>query len=341
MEETWHSHYDLLPESDHIFLREVGGGRRPLEYARLKSFIAEDLNLHEFGIGQGDRLCVIIPNGPEAAVCFLGMSLQCTYAPLSTKLTPPALQFEFEDLPAKAVVVLAGLPDDHNILTVAALCGNLPIIELCPSVDDVGLFSLRWRKDSRQLPHLSAGRVWPKREDIALVLHTSGTTNKPKVVPLTHGNITTGGLCISSTLGLSCEDVCINIMPLFHIHGISVNVLVTALLSGSSVYATKGFTDGENFFHGLRLSPPPTWYSAVPTMHQEILNFAEEYQSQNDGVAPKHHLQFARNCSAALLPSVGERMERVLGIQVVCTYAYDRVYAYRQQPKARRGAQTS
>ena len=333
--QTWQSHYDLLPDDDRVFLREVGGRRRPLEYGRLKSFIANDLNLHDFGIGQGDRLCVIIPNGPEAAVCFIGMSLQCTYAPLSIKLTRAALQFEFDDLPAKAVVVLAGLPDDDDKLTVAALCGNLPIIELCPSAEDVGLFTLQWRSGSPQLPPLSAGRVWPKREDIALVLHTSGTTNKPKVVPLTHGNISTGGLCIASTLGLEHDDVCINIMPLFHIHGISVNVLVTAL-SGASVYATEGFTDGEGFFNALRQSPPPTWYSAVPTMHQEILNFAEEQQSRN-GAAPEHHLQFARNCSAALLPSVSQRMENVLGLQVIATYAMTESMPIASNP--RRGEQ--
>ena len=186
----------------------------------------------------------------------MGMSLQCTYAPLSTKLTRAALKFEFVDLPATAVVVFAGLPDSDDILTVAASCGNLPIIEMFPSVDDVGLFTLQWRKGSKQLLPLSTGRVWPKREDVALVLHTSGTTNKPKVVPLTHGNISTGGLCIMSTLGLTPDDVCINIMPLFHIHGISVNVLVTAL-SGASVYATTGFTDGAGFFDALRQSPPP------------------------------------------------------------------------------------
>ena len=101
----WQSFYDLIEGTpERVFLREVSNARRPLDFARLKSFIAQEIPLHTFGIGQGDRLCVVIPNGPEAAVCFLGMSLFCTYAPLSTKLTPSALQFEFEDLPAKAVM---------------------------------------------------------------------------------------------------------------------------------------------------------------------------------------------------------------------------------------------
>jgi acyl-coenzyme A synthetase/AMP-(fatty) acid ligase len=255
----WKSFYDLIEGTpDRVFLREVGNARRPLDYAKLKSFIAEGISLHEFGVGQGDRLCVVIPNGPEAAVCFLGMSLFCTYAPLSTKLTPSALKFEFEDLPAKAVVVMSGLQDDSTVLRVAKECGNLPIIELSPSEQDVGLFTLQWRPGSEQIPALKVGRVWPTRDDVALVLHTSGTTNKPKVVPLSHGNIGCGGLCIKSTLGLKLEDICINVMPLFHIHGIAVNVLVTAL-SGSSLYATTGFAGGAAFFEALAESPPPTW----------------------------------------------------------------------------------
>jgi acyl-CoA synthetase (AMP-forming)/AMP-acid ligase II len=155
------------------------------------------------------------------------------------------------------------------------------------------------------------------------------------VVPLTHGNISCGALCIASTLDLTRDDICINIMPLFHIHGIAVNVLVTAL-SGSSVYATTGYAGGETFFASLQESPPPTWYSAVPTMHQDILNFAEEYQAQH-GAAPEHCLKFARNCSAALLPSVGERMESVMGVEVLCTYAMTESMPIATNP--RRGAQ--
>ena len=330
----WQSYYDLIEGTpDRVFLREVGNARRPLDYAKLKSFIAKEIYLHAFGIGQGDRLCVVIPNGPEAAVCFLGMSLFCTYAPLSTKLTPSALKFEFEDLPAKAVVVMTGLQDDSEVLLVAKECGDLPVIELSPSAQDVGLFTLKWRPGSKQIPPLEVGRVWPRRDDVALVLHTSGTTNKPKVVPLSHGNIGCGGLCIKSTLGLKLEDICINVMPLFHIHGISVNVLVTAL-SGSSLYATTGFAGGSAFFEALQESPPPTWYSAVPTMHIDILNYAEAYVAKH-GAAPMHKLEFARNCSASLLPSVAQRMEQVLDLEVLPTYAMTESMPIASNPRPR------
>ena len=93
----------------------------------------------------------------------------------------------------------------------------------------------------------------PERNDLCLVLHTSGTTNKPKIVPLTHANVASGSLCIASTLQLRAdddrkkpEDVNLNVMPLFHIHGISINVLAS-LLSGTTVVASPGF-DPESFF---------------------------------------------------------------------------------------------
>ena len=77
-------------------------------------------------------------------------------------------------------------------------------------------------------------------EDIALVLHTSGTTSKPKMVPLSHLNLCTSAKNIVQTLNLKRIDRCINIMPLFHIHGI-VCLLLSSLYSGSSIFASQGF----------------------------------------------------------------------------------------------------
>ena len=152
------------------------------------------------------------------------------------------------------------------------------------------------------------------------MLHTSGTTKKPKIVPLTNGNISSGALCIASTLQLRAADICLNIMPLFHIHGLIVNILASAV-SGASVVCTRGMLQGEQFLGWLQEGPEqPTWYSAVPTMHQIILGAAEAHCTAH-GQAPPHSLVFIRNCSAALLPVVSQRIEQVLGVQVVPTYA--------------------
>ena len=317
----WRCHFDHVRDGDAVLLREAPvTARRPLSYARFRAFVEEELSPQDFGVGQGDRLCVVLPNGAEAAVCFLAMSLFCTYAPLNAVLTEREFEFEFDDLPAKAVVVMAGAAASAAALRVAH-AKALPVIELVPSEDDVGLFSLRWADTDaeRRLPPLPGGRAWPRRDDVAMVLHTSGTTKKPKIVPLTHGNITSGVLCIASTLQLESSDVAINIMPLFHIHGIAVNVLATAV-SGACVVATAGLSSAEAFFDALKVEPRPTWYSAVPTMHQRILAYAEVYYERH-GKPPPSALQFVRNCSAALLPTVAERMEHLLGVEVLTTYA--------------------
>ena len=103
---TFHTYADLLPAEDStICVRAVSGdNRKPCTAKMLKDFIAT-LDLGSLGIGQGDRLCASIPNGPEAALAFLSMSMYCTYAPLNPALTAAEVEFEFEDLPAKAVIV--------------------------------------------------------------------------------------------------------------------------------------------------------------------------------------------------------------------------------------------
>ena len=100
---------------------------------------------------------------------------------------------------------------------------------------------------------------------MALVLHTSGTTSRPKIVPLSQRNVTASAYNIADTLALTPADVCLNIMPLFHIHGLIAAVLAS-LAAGASVFCTPGF-NAFNFFAWLD-EAKPTWYTAVPTMHQ-------------------------------------------------------------------------
>ena len=126
-------------------------------------------------------------------------------------------------------------------------------------------------------------------------------------------------------------------MPLFHIHGISINVLASAL-SGASVRCTGGFREGlsvEGFFACLRLAPRPTWYSAVPTMHLHILEWAEQYRAEHDAT-PSHSLQFVRNCSAALLPTISRRLEAALEVEVLPTYAMTECMPICSNPSPRR-----
>jgi len=322
----WTTFYDLMPDSEAPFLH-CTDGRKPLSLKQLKEFIVSD-KVEVLGLGREDRLCTAIPNGPEAAVCFFVFALRCTFAPLNISLSRDEYEFEFNDLPAKALVVQSkdSLSEEDqknsgNAISVARKCKVEKLLELVPSKEFAGLFDLAKHAAGKPLKGDAMGNPLTsvKREDLALVLHTSGTTKKPKIVPLTHANIACGALCIASTVEMGAADVCNNTMPLFHIHGLIVNVLASAV-AGSQVMCLPGVFQVQKFHAALVQKPEPNWYSAVPTMHLQILQFAEEV-AQEKGKPPENKLELVRNCSAALVPTVAAAMEEVLKVAVMPTYA--------------------
>jgi acyl-CoA synthetase (AMP-forming)/AMP-acid ligase II len=133
----------------------------------------------------------------------------------------------------------------------------------------------------------------PDASHVALILHTSGTTSRPKIVPLLQSNIAASARHISATLALTPQDRCLNVMPLFHIHGL-IAALTASLSAGASVWCAPGF-DAMKFFGWLR-DARPSWYTAVPTMHQAILSRAPRNQEVIDDVP----LRFLRSSSASL-----------------------------------------
>jgi acyl-CoA synthetase (AMP-forming)/AMP-acid ligase II/NRPS condensation-like uncharacterized protein/acyl carrier protein len=327
--DTW---ADLLPGTSRNAILSIDG-RKPLTHESLKAFVQsppDNANLNILGINSTDRVCVAIPNGPEAAVAFLSLAQQCVYAPISLSLTENQLCFELEDLDAVALI-LQKSQDNSNVnnkFRASAKQLGVRVIELVPDDSVCGLFTLQEERsedinNNGQQTTIISNK--PTRDSVALVLHTSGTTKRPKTVPLTHENLTSGALAIARTLNLTPDDTCINIMPLFHIHGISVNVLASVLVGASVICAPGLYTTESNVSDFFRyLNPednenPVTWYSAVPTMHQEILEYAE--QAIECGTLIPHSLRFIRNCSAALLPTIAERMAFAFNCEILPTYA--------------------
>jgi acyl-CoA synthetase (AMP-forming)/AMP-acid ligase II len=149
--------------------------------------------------------------------------------------------------------------------------------------------------------------------DIALLLHTSGTTSRPKAVPLTQANLSASARHIATTLGLQPTDRCLNVMPLFHIHGLVAAVLAS-LHAGGSIFSCPGF-NALRFFSWLEESQT-TWYTAVPTMHQAILERAERHRQTIEA----HPLRFLRSSSASLPPQVMRRLEQTFSAPVVEAY---------------------
>jgi acyl-CoA synthetase (AMP-forming)/AMP-acid ligase II len=150
-------------------------------------------------------------------------------------------------------------------------------------------------------------------DDVALVLHTSGTTSRPKIVPLTHRNVCASARHISHTLQLTPADRELHVMPLFHIHGLIAGVLAPMAV-GSMVFCTPGF-NALKFFAWMK-ECKPTWYTAVPTMHQTILARA----ANNMDVIEANPLRFIRSSSSSMPPQVIAELERVFKTPLIESY---------------------
>jgi acyl-CoA synthetase (AMP-forming)/AMP-acid ligase II/acyl carrier protein len=278
--------------------------RPPLSYAQLLAHLDDSIKtLNALGLGRGDRVAIVLPNGAEMVTTFLAVSACATSAPLNPAYRAPEFDFYLSDLNAKALILQAGI--DSPAREVAA-AHQIPVIELVPMPEGAaGMFKLV----GSAIAPTSTGLAEP--EDVALVLHTSGTTSRPKIVPLTQANLSASAQNIQATLNLQPSDRCLNVMPLFHIHGLIAAVLAS-LTSGASVVCTPGF-QATQFLEWLAAFRP-TWYSAVPTMHQAILTAVGRH------LVGDNHLRLIRSSSSALPPQVMTALEQAFQAPVIEAY---------------------
>jgi acyl-CoA synthetase (AMP-forming)/AMP-acid ligase II len=241
------------------------------------------------------------------AACFVATACAATTAPLNPAYRRDEFDFYLSDLNARALVIQQGM--DSPAREVAAERG-IPIIELVPEPVSAGAFTLH-APTSMSGPPAQAGA--PEGEDVALVLHTSGTTSRPKIVPLRQTNVTASAAHIAETLALTPEDSCLNIMPLFHIHGLIAAVL-SSLGSGGSVVCTPGFNAFK--FFAWFAEAKPSWFTAVPTMHQTLLGLA----ARNAETIAAGRLRFIRSSSASLPPQVMTAVEEAFGVPMIESY---------------------
>ena len=274
-----------------------------LSYENLKSFtdnIARQLAGNE--ISNKDRAAIVLPNGPFMASSFLAISSYMSAAPLNPAYKADEYEFYLKDLSPKIVIVE---PNSKNNVIEVAKKLKIPVCEIKIQKDSPpGLFDLFDKTSQYSLP---------EENDEALVLHTSGTTSKPKIVPLTNKNIFSSAVNISKSLELSEIDHCLNIMPLFHIHGL-IAIIAASMKVGASVCASNGFNAIK--FLEIAKSEKITWYSGVPTMHQAILLRAEKKLE----LAKNLKLKFIRSSSASLPPAVFEKLNNVFKCPVIEAY---------------------
>jgi acyl-CoA synthetase (AMP-forming)/AMP-acid ligase II len=283
-------------------------GRAPLSYLSLRGLAASTVErLNGAGIGRGDRVAIVLPNGPEMAACFVAIACAATTAPLNPAYRRDEFDFYLGDLDARALVVQQGVDSPARLVAAAR---GIPIIELAPHADIAGGFTLLAPPKMTGPPARPGA---PEGEDVALVLHTSGTTSRPKIVPLRQINVTASAFHIGETLALAPEDCCLNIMPLFHIHGLIAAVLAS-LAAGGSVCCTPGFNAFK--FFAWFAEARPSWFTAVPTMHQALLGLAE----RNAETIRAGRLRFVRSSSASLPPQVMTAMETAFGVPMIESY---------------------
>ena len=275
----------------------------PLKFVDLKSLIERiSKQLSGNGINNKDRAAIVLPNGPYMATSFLAISSYMSAAPLNPNYKSEEFEFYLEDLKPKIVIV-----EKYSKNPVVEVANKLKI-PVCEIKSDGNTLS-----GDFNLFEKSSDYVLPAEDHEALVLHTSGTTSRPKIVPLTNKNIFSSADNISKSLNLTDKDHCLNIMPLFHIHGL-IAVLAASIKVGASVCASSGFNALKFLDNAKR--EKITWYSGVPTMHQAILMRADK----NLETAKQLNLRFLRSSSASLPPAVFEKLNEVFNCPVIEAY---------------------
>ncbi len=279
--------------------------RAPLTHGALRALVRDTVAaLNAVGIGRGDKVAIVLPNGPEMAAAFIAIAGGAVTCPLNPAYRADEFAFYMDDLKARALVVLAGAETPAR--EAAARLGT-PLLELVPG-EAAGAFTL-----TGGTPGAAARPGLAGADDVGLVLHTSGTTSRPKIVPLLHRNLAASARHIGTTLALTPADTCLNIMPLFHIHGL-IAATLSSLAAGGQVVCTPGF-NALRFF-ALLDAVRPSWYTAVPTMHQAILERAK----RNEEIIRRAPLRLIRSSSASLPPQVMTELEAVFAAPVIESY---------------------
>ncbi|KDR80877.1 hypothetical protein GALMADRAFT_241361 [Galerina marginata CBS 339.88] len=305
---------DSLCQDNHSALYSSDIQRGPLHHSGLRAFIAEFVLPHSKSrppLGKNDRVMLALPAGPENALALLALSNYHTCAPVNPSCTAAELKEDISRIGAKAVLTTK---DAAKRLELKLLQDELhfEIIYIqARSVGPAGLFDMSVPGGEGEVPlHPSEPHGL---DDISLVLHTSGTSGKKKVVRYSLRTLLVGAWCVVQSWNLKADDINLNMMPLFHVGGIVRNLFAPVLSGGSSIVCA-GFDPTAFWLHALELRA--TWYYAAPTVHHAILS------AKPDAIVPSKDLNIRLICNAAggLLPSLASELRDAFGATVLPSY---------------------
>ncbi|SDK86630.1 AMP-binding protein [Nonomuraea jiangxiensis] len=292
---------------DRPALGSAGGS--PLSYGQLGR-LARTLarRLAERGVARADPIAVYSDNRPEFVLALLACwTIGAVVVPIDPQLTGVQVDGRLAAAGTRAVLLPGHLRDSFPgdaaawVIEVGADRSEV-------SVADAG------RAATRMPPGEAHGKAAQDR-DLALLMFTTGSTGTPKVVPLTHGNLAASVAGIVSGYHLGPDDATLLAMPLFHGHGLIAGLLAT-LASGGTAYLPAAGRFSAHAFWDEIAAARATWYTAVPTIHQILLDRAGTDYPAADPPA----LRFIRSCSASLAPTVQRRLEERFGAPVISAY---------------------
>jgi acyl-CoA synthetase (AMP-forming)/AMP-acid ligase II len=256
--------------------------------------------LRGLGVERGARVALALGNGPEIVeLLFAVTALGAAAAPLNPAYTTDELAFYLEDLAPRLLLLPEG-----ELAAARTAAGRL----------DIPVADVRGGDGRTVIARAAAAAAYEPGgpEDIAILLHTSGTTSRPKQVPLLQRNLVASARSMARHYRLSAEDVSYVAMPLFHVHGLVASTLA-ALVAGGTVVVPRRLAP-RRFWQHLR-EHGVTWFSAGPTIHHMLLERGEDAPGRGGT-----RLRFTRSCSSALSPELLARCEEVYGVPMLEAY---------------------
>jgi len=298
--------YEIISSNDKDSIVFEAPNEAKTTYHELKEYVnLTYLQLSSLNLNSNDKIGIVLNNGSAMAATFIAIASNFISCPLNPSFTKEEFKFYFKDLDLKIVII------EKNKSTLAREAAdelNVRVINLSgKNIQNVTSLDIDI-KEKQEMPNNKYSE-----KNIAMILHTSGTTSRPKMVPLTHKNLVASAKNISRTLNLNKNDKCLNIMPMFHIHGL-VAAILAPIYNGGSIIAPSGF-NALQFFKWVN-EFKPTWYTAVPTMHQTILVRSE----RNKEIIKNNPLKFIRSSSASLPSKVMQNLEKAFQTSVIESY---------------------
>ncbi|EXA29003.1 hypothetical protein FOVG_19432 [Fusarium oxysporum f. sp. pisi HDV247] len=253
---------------------------------------------------------IALPNGPLLAATCIAVTTYYTASPINPAAGPE--QFRADILQARANFILT-TKDEYTKLQLDASW---------VSENKIQVFVMDWTRDEgislktldgEAVPTGNTKRVPNTADDIGLILFTSGTSGTKKVVPLTVHSIIAGVDFVIESWGLTSEDICLNMMPLYHVGGLVRNIFAP-IFSGGSTVCCPSFD--ANLFWDVAETIQPTWYYASPSMHSIIIAEA----AARPEALRKSRIRLACNAAGGLLPSLAYQLRDTFNCVVLPSY---------------------